>query len=79
MTDLQDGYVEEDPNFNYTPLFAFNQGNLSIGAPIENSSLATFGNQDIITPLPNPNLNNDLVFPQLQVGGTIMANDIIFR
>ena len=27
--------IVDDPNFNYTPLFSFNQGNLSIGAPIK--------------------------------------------
>ena len=37
----------------------------------------TFGDEDLITPLPNPNLGNQLVVPSLQVGGTMMANDII--
>ena len=36
-----------------------------------------FGDEDLITPLPNPNLNNMFVVPSLQVGGTMMANDII--
>ena len=38
---------------------------------------ATIGYLDQITLLPNPNLDNQLVLPQLGVGGTIMANDII--
>ena len=37
----------------------------------------TFGDEDLITPLPNPNLGNQLVVPSLQVGGSMMANDII--
>ena len=37
----------------------------------------TFGDVDLITPLPNPNLDNQLVVPSLQVGGSMMANDII--
>ena len=37
----------------------------------------TVGDEDLITPLPNPNLGNQLVVPSLQVGGSMMANDII--
>jgi hypothetical protein len=37
----------------------------------------TFGDSTLITPLPNPNLNNQLVLSQIQVGGTVLANDII--
>ena len=37
----------------------------------------TFGDVDLITPLPNPNLGNQLVVPSLQVGGSFMATDII--
>ena len=37
----------------------------------------TFGDEDSITPLPNPNLGNQLVVPSLQVGGSFMATDII--
>jgi hypothetical protein len=40
-------------------------------------SNATVGDVELITLLPNPNLDNQLVFTQLQVGGSMMANDII--
>ena len=77
MTDPQNGYVVEDADYNYTPLFSVSQGKLNIGAPIEKKTLlATFGYTGLITQLPNPNLNNELVLPQLQVGGTMMANDL---
>ena len=50
---------------------SFEDGSLTI------SGITTMGNRDLISMLPNPNLENQLVLPQLQVGGTVMANDII--
>ena len=46
-----DGYIGEDSNFNYTPIFSVSQGNLALGAPVVNESLTTFGNPDLITKL----------------------------
>jgi hypothetical protein len=39
--------------------------------------LVTIGNPELVSLLRNPNLNNDIVIPQLVVGGTFMSNDII--
>ena len=50
---------------------SFEDGSLTI------SGITTMGNSDLISMLPNPNLENQLVLPQLQVRGTVMANDII--
>ena len=69
---LQDGYVEEDENYNYTPIFSIIQGNLSIGAPVVNELLTTFGDEELITPLQNPNENNNFIIPAVEVGGTLM-------
>ena len=76
--NLDEGYVPQDPNNNTLTLFTLNaSGSLSINAPVENSQNATFGDINLITPLPNPNMNGDLVLPVVQVGGTLMATDII--
>ena len=64
--EVFDGFVEQDPNFNPTPVFGFDNGNLVINAPIKNELLTTFGNIDLITPLPNPNQNNNLIFQRLK-------------
>ena len=72
----QDGYVEEDTNFNYNPLFSFSQGRLTIGAPIQNELLTTFGNSNVITELRNPN-NNNVIVPSIQVGGDIMGTGLV--
>jgi hypothetical protein len=46
-----DSYVPLDPDLNYTPLFSVINGSLSIGAPVRNELLTTFGNPDLITKL----------------------------
>ena len=50
---------------------SFDNGSLTIEAN------ATIGDLSLVSLLPNPNLNNQFVLPQLVVGGTMMANDII--
>ena len=54
----------------------YTTGTLSTSKPVVLET-ATIGDADLISPLPNPNLGNQLVVPSLQVGGTMMANDII--
>ena len=49
---------------------SFDNGSLTIEAN------ATIGDLSLLSLLPNPNLSNQLVLPQLAVGGTMMANDI---
>ena len=60
--EVFDGFVQQDPSFDPTPVFGFNNGNLVINAPIPNELLTTFGDIDLITPLPNPNINNYFIF-----------------
>ena len=50
---------------------SFENGSLTIEAN------ATIGDLSLVSLLPNPNLSNQIVIPQLLVGGTMMANDII--
>jgi len=51
-------------------------GTLNISKPVVLEN-ATIGDVDLSSPLPNQNLGNQIVVPSLQVGGTMMANDII--
>ena len=60
--EVFDGFVQQDPSFDPTPVFGFNNGNLVINAPIQNELLTTFGNIELITPLPNPNVKNNVIF-----------------
>jgi hypothetical protein len=46
--EVFDGFVEQDPFFDPTPVFGFDNGSLVINAPIQNELLTTFGNIDLI-------------------------------
>ena len=61
--EVFDGFVEQDPSFDPTPVFGFNNGSLVINAPIQNELLTRFANIDLITPLPSPNINKNFIFP----------------
>ena len=50
---------------------SFDNGSLTIAAN------ATIGDLSLTSLLPDPNLDNQFVLPQLTVGGSIMGNDII--
>ena len=55
-----------------------NTGTISLKIPTTFDGVITsFGNLELITPLPNPNLNNQLIIPTVQVGGTLMATDVV--
>ena len=41
--EVFDGLVQQDPSFDPTPVFGFNNGSLVINAPIQNELLTTFG------------------------------------
>ena len=85
ITTFSQGDIGFDPNTTPEIIQASSQplsqdpntGIITLSTSLEVSNLATFGNQNIITPLPNPNMNGELVLPIVQVGGTLMATDII--
>ena len=84
LSTLDTATIGFDPTINAQSIIADSQpvslnyttGTLSISKPVVLEN-ATIGDVDLISPLPNPNLGNQLVVPSLQVGGTMMANDII--
>ena len=84
LSTLDTATIGFDPTIDAQTIIANSQpfsldyatGTLSISKPVVLEN-ATIGDADLISPLPNPNLGNQLVVPSLQVGGTMMANDII--
>ena len=84
LSTLDTATIGFDPTIDAQTIIANSQpfsldnatGTLSISKPVVLET-ATIGDADLISPLPNPNLGNQLVVPSLQVGGTMMANDII--
>jgi hypothetical protein len=77
ITTINPALVGIDPTITTESIKAssqplsFDNGSLTIDAN------ATIGDLSLISLLANPNLGNQLVLPQLAVGGTMMANDII--
>ena len=84
LSTIDTATIGFDPTINTQAIIANSQpssldyttGTLNISKPVVLEN-ATIGDADLISPLPNPNLGNQLVVPSLQVGGTMMANDII--
>ena len=84
LSTLDTATIGFDPTIDAQTIIANSQpfsldnttGTLSISKPVVLET-ATIGDTDLISPLPNPNLGNQLVVPSLQVGGTMIANDII--
>ena len=77
ITTIDPALVGVDPTITTESIqtasqpLSFDNGSLTIAAN------ATIGDLSLISLLPDPNLDNQFVLPQLTVGGSIMGNDII--
>jgi len=77
QTTIDPVLVGIDPTITTESIQAASQPLSFDGGSLTIVGNATIGDLSQLSLLPNPNLSNQIVIPQLTVGGTMMANDII--